>query len=140
MSPPGDDDRRTVEEWTEDWRFVCASRLNVLLVGPGHPTKAATAALKIYLIPPVGIVSAGCLGELSRLKDVRSLIVEEICDLTGEEQRELNEWLSKRVGRIQVVSTSRFTLETLIVQGQFLDTLYYRLNTIYIDAVAALGH
>jgi transcriptional regulator of acetoin/glycerol metabolism len=56
--------------------------------------------------------------------------------LTLEEQRRLLEWLQETAGRTRVVSTTSAPLLPLVEDGVFLDTLYYRLNTVYVELPA----
>ena len=55
-------------------------------------------------------------------------------------QHELLLWLDDRGGRVRVISTARRDLFDLVTAGEFLDPLYYRLNTIVVDAVSADAH
>ena len=45
--------------------------------------------------------------------------------------------LFRSVGRTQVISTSRAPLMPLVDDGRFLNSLYYRLNTICVDLMSA---
>ena len=65
-----------------------------------------------------------------------SLILTDVGDLTLAEQHRLVVWLNENANRTQVISTSRRPLISMVVGGDFLPTLYYRLNTVYIDLTA----
>ena len=43
----------------------------------------------------------------------------------------LSDWVSSE--RIQIVTTSTVPLFPLVTRGAFLETLYYRLNVIYVE-------
>jgi DNA-binding NtrC family response regulator len=49
------------------------------------------------------------------------------------DQLQLLEWLEKRVGRTQIVSTTSESLLPQVESGAFNDILYYRLNTVHVD-------
>jgi transcriptional regulator of acetoin/glycerol metabolism len=51
-------------------------------------------------------------------------------------QIHLLEWLAAAIGRIQVVCTTPAPLLPQVRAGAFIDTLYYRLNTVYVDVSA----
>ena len=53
--------------------------------------------------------------------------------LSFDDQQRLVEWLERAAGRTQVVATSRTALLPRVDAGTFIDTLYYRLNTIALD-------
>jgi transcriptional regulator of acetoin/glycerol metabolism len=53
-----------------------------------------------------------------------------------QEQIRLLEWLALAAGRTQVISTSVAPLFPRVQAGSFIDTLYYRLNTVYVDVTA----
>jgi hypothetical protein len=62
-----------------------------------------------------------------------TVIVHDVDVLTPADQRRLLDWLDAANGHTQVVSTSTVPLLPLVQSRTFNDTLYYRLNTIYID-------
>ena len=64
------------------------------------------------------------------------LIVHDVDTLVHGDQHRLLEWLEQACGRIQVVSTASASLMPLVDAGVFMQTLYYRLNTIYLDLTA----
>jgi DNA-binding NtrC family response regulator len=49
------------------------------------------------------------------------------------DQRRLVAWLELAKGRTQVVSTTSAPLLPLVNAGQFIATLFYRLNTVCVD-------
>jgi len=53
--------------------------------------------------------------------------------LTMAEQRQLLEWLDAPATRMQVISTASMPMLPRVEARTFDETLYYRLNTIYID-------
>jgi len=67
-------------------------------------------------------------------------VLEDVDSVDLSTQHELLAWLDARSGRVRVISTSRVDLFDLVVAGEFLDPLYYRLNTIVVDALASDAH
>ncbi len=65
------------------------------------------------------------------------MILHDVGALTLEEQCRLMVWLQETAGGTRVVSTTSAPLLPLVEVGAFLDTLYYRLNTIYLEIPAA---
>lgn len=110
-------------------------RVNLLLVGPD-------AAVEHVL----DTVAAS--GETSREHDTwrpgkpfvlpdattaTTLILRDVDTLVREDQRRLLEWMEQAAGRAQVISTASAPLLPVVEAGAFMQTLYYRLNTIYLD-------
>ena len=112
---------------------VCFStRANLLLIGPADITGMLLDIVRLHLEAPVVTVRAG---EPLTLPSghVGTLIVQNVCLLTPAEQNQLKEALSSHLGGTQVISTSAISLMPMVQEGRFLDLLYYRLNTIYMD-------
>jgi transcriptional regulator of acetoin/glycerol metabolism len=65
-----------------------------------------------------------------------TLILRNLAALTWADQRRLHDWMTRTGGVIQVVATSAIPLLPLLERGTFLDTLYYRLNVLYIRGTA----
>jgi hypothetical protein len=53
--------------------------------------------------------------------------------LSPADQLELFDWLELDEGQTQVVSTSSSSVIPRVHSGGFIDTLYYRLNTVCVD-------
>jgi hypothetical protein len=62
-----------------------------------------------------------------------TIVVLDVDALTTSEQRRLLEWLDEATSHIQVISTASLPLLSRVEARTFNETLYYRLNTIYID-------
>ena len=61
-----------------------------------------------------------------------TVILSGVEVLAREDQRRLMAWL-ERGDRPRVISTSRVSLLPIIQAGMFIESLYYRLNTMCID-------
>jgi DNA-binding NtrC family response regulator len=63
-------------------------------------------------------------------------VLQEAGALSAEDQLQLLDWLEQAEGRTQVVSTSTTALLPRVHAGGFIDTLYYRLNTVCVDVTS----
>jgi hypothetical protein len=61
------------------------------------------------------------------------VVLRDVDFLTPEEQRMVLDWLDSTSNRIRVLSTASAPLLPLVEAGAFSDTLYYRLNTVFIN-------
>ena len=67
--------------------------------------------------------------------DRGTLIVHDVDGLDLAAQRILLTWLEDRTSHVRVITTVTRDLFAMVTAGVFLDQLYYRLNTIVVDAV-----
>jgi hypothetical protein len=110
-------------------------RVNLLLTGPTDVADAFVTALRPYLQDPVVVLRAGEPFALPAAP-LGTLFLADVGALTREEQWRLHQWLEECSSRAQVISMSPTSLMPMVSAGRFLDALYYRLNTIYIDITA----
>jgi Sigma-54 interaction domain len=113
---------------TVEWR---SPRHNVLLEGSEPSTLAVLRLLEPHLPEPVIRKGRGSPLQLPD-DDIGALILEEVCDLSGDEQARLLAWIDGRC-QTQVVSTTAGPLFERIAQGLFDASLYYRLNVIVVE-------
>jgi len=66
-----------------------------------------------------------------------SLIVWNVDSLAPDRQRELLAWIDARRACVQVIAVTANELFTRVQRGEFLDALYYRVNTVRIDVEGA---
>lgn len=119
---------------TSDINIARTSGTNVLIVGPDR----LLGNLLSMVAPDAKHDEAiECQGGSLQLPPPASrpptVIVHDVDVLTPADQRRLLDWLDAANERTQVVSTSPVPLLPLVEACTFNDTLYYRLNTIYID-------
>lgn len=62
--------------------------------------------------------------------DSGTLVLHDVAELTTGQQLALYDWLSIGAGRVQVISLAGSPLCERILDGGFLEGLYYRLNVI----------
>ena len=65
-----------------------------------------------------------------------TMVLNDVGSLGLQDQIQLLEWLATACGRTQVVSTAPAPLLPQVQAGGFIDTLYYRLNTVCVDATS----
>jgi hypothetical protein len=117
----------------EDSRLVHAALVNLLLKGIDGVTDEVLDTLRPDLCVPITTWRPGERLALPPAARAGTLILHDVGALTLEEQRRLLEWLQETAGRTRVVSTTSAPLLPLVEDGVFLDTLYYRLNTVYVE-------
>ena len=116
-----------------DLNVARATRANVLVVGPEPLVKNV-----LKLVAPGTRRDGPVQSREGRLRlpspwRPSTVVVEDVDALTMAEQRELLEWLDAPTTGTQVISTASMPLLSRVEAQTFNETLYYRLNTIYID-------
>jgi Sigma-54 interaction domain len=120
-----------------EWRRAWANKLNVLFVGPDDATRALIRAYQPDLARPVVSLSPGYGHLFSDPTDVETLICYDIASFTAAEQERLMDRLDRAAGRVQVITTASQPMLPMISAGLFIQRLYYRLNTFYVDLTAS---
>jgi hypothetical protein len=118
----------------EDWRLARAARVNLLLLGTDRNIPNALTALLPDLREPIATWSPGQPLTLPPAAQAGTVILYDVDALRHEDQLRLLTWLDQTVGRTQVVSTASAPLLPRVEAGAFIDTLYYRLNTVCVEA------
>jgi hypothetical protein len=124
-----------VASWppTPEWLVLRTRRPNVLIAGTYDTTEAVVATLLPYLRPPVYCWTPDA--SLPAPHEVSTLLVRDVATLSLDQQHALLSWLDLAgAGHAQVVSTAALPLFPLVEHGEFLEALYYRLNTVRLDA------
>jgi hypothetical protein len=105
---------------------------NVLIVG--HDAAVETVLSELYPLVrlPITSIRVDHRFDLPSLLASGTLILRNLTALTWADQRRLHDWMKRTGGVMQVVATSATPLLPLLERGTFLDTLYYRLNVLYI--------
>ena len=130
-----DQEEATVATLAGDFRRLLSVGSNMLVRGEKSATTATVVALSADLsMPPVTWI-AGADADLPGLVQ-GTIVLQDVDCLDVSAQHQLLTWLDDRGGRVRVISTARRDLFDLVTAGQFLDPLYYRLNTIVVDAGA----
>ncbi len=117
---------------TVDLEAIRRVRPNLLLCGPSAALDTTLATLRPSFQQPVYHWTSH--GRESLPHEVAgTLIFEHASSAPGHQQRLLLAWLRKRKSRVQVISTTEEPLFALVQRGAFLDSLFYQLNTLYLD-------
>lgn len=116
-----------------DWLIARTRRLNLLLTGSHMTTQVLLASLRPYLQTPLCEWAFGTA--LPAPGEVSTLLICDVAILSLEQQQALLSCLENTApGQTQVVSTTALELFTLVEHGMFLAALFYRLNTVRLDA------
>jgi hypothetical protein len=121
-----------------DFRRLITVGSNMLIRGEKSAATATVVALSADLSMPLVTWSAGSAVSFPVLRQ-GTVVLQDVDRLDLCAQRELLSWLDERGGRVRVISTARGDLFDLVTSGEFLDPLYYRLNTIVVDAAVMDG-
>ena len=108
-------------------------RVNLLLVAPEGVVRYVLESLLLNLREPIVHWSPGDRLDLSAVDRASTIILHDVGSLSPHQQLDLLEWLERADGHAQVVSTSATPLLPRVQCGAFIDTLYYRLNTVCVD-------
>jgi len=106
-------------------------RPNVLVIGPVALVEAMLATITAMLLTPVCYWTPDV--PLSTLGAERTVVIREVATWCLDRQEALLTWLSEPSRRPQIIATSSIKIFPLVIQGLFLEALYYRLNTILLD-------
>jgi len=118
---------------TVDLEAIKSVRPNVLLCGPDGALRTTLDTLRPSFQEPVYNWAGHAHASLPPHEFAGTLIFEHASSAPGEQQKLLLAWLGQRTPRVQVVSTTVEPLLALVQRGAFLDSLFYQLNTLYVD-------
>jgi hypothetical protein len=131
----------------EHWRLARAAhvdlllmgmpRVNLLLIAPDAVVRYVLESLLLNLREPVVRCSPSQAWTLPPHGHAGTLVLHDVGRLKPHEQLDLLEWLEQAGGRTQVVSASPTPLLPRVQCGAFIDTLYYRLNTVCVDVTGS---
>lgn len=107
-------------------------RVNLLLVGPDSEINPLLETIKADARLPVAVWQPGKPFVLPATQ-AGTMILRDVDTLMQNDQRRLLEWLERVAGVTQVISTASAPLLPSVDAGVFIQSLYYRLNTIYLD-------
>ena len=111
-----------------------ATRANVLVAGAEQAVSNTLAVIVPDLEHAMVIDRASDPLRLpSPLRCAPTVIIRNVDRLTRDEQRELVDWLMVAKGHARVIATTSRSLVSMLDGQEFSATLYYRLNTLYVD-------
>ena len=112
-----------------DWDLVVWSRLNAILCGPQATIDAAFSSLRGRLEPPLHEWSFTSGSPLPSING-GTLVVSGFDGTALDEQRAFLDWLDAHHA-VRVITLTEVPLYDLVQSGSMLESLYYRLNSIY---------
>jgi sigma-54-interacting transcriptional regulator len=118
----------------KDLRRLVNCGANLLVRGEKSAATATVVALSADFPLPLITWMAGTDLELPAL-DRGTLVIHDVDCLDLAAQRTLLAWLEDRTRRVRVITTVTRDLFAMVTAGVFVEPLYYRLNTIVVDAV-----
>ena len=131
--PPLPDHWRLARAAHVDLLLMGMPRVNLLLIAPDTVVRYVLESRLLNLREPVVRWRPGQPLDLPTQGLVTTMVLNDVGRLQPHEQLDLLAWLERADGRTQVVSTSAEPLLPRVHCGAFIDTLYYRLNTVCVD-------
>ena len=108
-------------------------RVNLLLIAPDGVVRYVLESLLLDLREPITRWTPGQGFNPPPPDQSGTLVLRDVHALAPADQLNLLDWLERAGGRTQVVSTTATPLLPRVHVGEFIDTLYYRLNTVCVD-------
>ncbi len=115
-----------------DWNMAARAGVNVLVLGADDTITALVNASRQDLTEPVMTRRGTGRLALPSASTVATLVLLDVLNLAPTDQQRLWMWLNHEHPRI--ISTARPSILSMLKEGRFLESLYYRLNTVCIDA------
>jgi hypothetical protein len=112
-----------------DWSALLASDANAVVVGADPAIVRLWTAVWSTLHKPVCWVESGRLWLPPQLAG--TLVLRNVNDLVRHDQARLLDWLSQDGRSVRVLASTPRSLFPDVEAGAFLDSLYYRLNTLH---------
>lgn len=117
----------------DDWNLVSTESNNVWFVGDSGTVADLVDALRPHLAEPVITRRSGDSLILPNVNEVGTLVLFDVEALGVGDQHRLNDWLDQIGPRPRIISASRGSVLPMLEAGTFLESLYYRLNTLCMD-------
>lgn len=114
----------------DDVQIACGLRLNLLLHGSAAGVERLLLAIAPTMARPVVVWRPGTTMLLPALPSDGTLLVLEVGRLSPSDQLRLYRRLTIGGPTPQIISTSTRPLLPLVLDGTFLEGLFYRLNTV----------
>jgi hypothetical protein len=127
------EDLRVARRAHRDLHVVGMPRTNLLLVGTAGSFRFVLEMLRLELRDPIVQWHPGQPLELPLPGCAATLVLQDVSELTYDDQHRVLRWLDRAAGQIQVVSTTAVPLWPRVKAGAFNETLYYRLNIVCVN-------
>jgi hypothetical protein len=135
-----------VSQISEHWRLARAAyadlrhlgmpRTNLLVEGPEAVVSNLIGLLQRHLDAPIAGWYPGQRLALPVTGQGGTLILHEAGALPFDDQWRLLDWLEQSNGETRILTTTSVSLLSRVQKGTFIETLFYRLNTVCVDATA----
>jgi hypothetical protein len=113
--------------YSREWRAVAGRRANLLVVGRPELERDLRAMLEERLAAPLHVID----GAPGALPPGGTILFRGIDRLNHPAQHAVLAWLDG--SDVQVISMIASPLYPRVLAGSFLASLYYRLNTVYVE-------
>jgi hypothetical protein len=130
---------RFAREIHHDLQIVGQKRTNVLLLGSPGDTGIVLEMLGLGMErrEPILTWRPGQPLELPLPGAAITLLFHDVDKLTPSDQLAVLDWLDRGAGRTRIVSTTQEPLWPRVQSGCFSEALYYRLNTVWLNAIVS---
>jgi hypothetical protein len=128
--------RRLAEDVRGDLMAIGMPGVNLLLSGMDDIVQHILETILSDLETPIASWYPGDRLVLPPVPRAGTMILHEIGAMNREDQLRLLAWSELASGKIRIVSTASTPLMPLVNAGTFNDTLYYRLNTVFVDVAS----
>jgi len=116
----------------DDWSLFRGAHPHALLIGSAASVDAALGRLLPHLRAPLSHWRPQTAGEPPQ-ETTGTLVIWDVDALDRARQEQLLAWMESCAPEVQVISIAQRPLFPLVSSDDFLDTLYYRLNTVCLD-------
>jgi hypothetical protein len=133
------DDARLARAAAEELFLMGLPRVNMLLAGRDEVVHLVLRTLLGHVLKPIVRWRPGQPLALPPAGQGGTLVLHEVGALGILDQIRLLEWSAGARSNPQVISTTPAPLLPRVRAGAFIDTLYYRLNTVYMEVTGPDG-
>ena len=116
----------------DDLSLFRGAHPHALFIGPAASVDAALGRLRPHLRAPLSHWRAQAAGDPPQ-ETTGTLVIWDVDALDRARQEQLLAWMESCAPEVQVISISERPVFPLVSSDAFLDTLYYRLNTVCLD-------
>jgi hypothetical protein len=116
----------------DDWSLFREAHPHALLIGSAASADAALERLLPHLRAPLSHWRPQASGEPPQ-ETTGTLVIWDVDAIDRARQEQLLAWIERCPPELQVVSIAQRPLFPLVLSDDFLDALYYRLNTVCLD-------
>jgi hypothetical protein len=126
-------ERRLADDVRDDLMAIGMPGVNLLLSGMDDVVQNILETILSDLDTPIASWYPGERLVLPPVPRAGTMILHDVGAMNREDQLRLLAWSELAAGKTRIVSTASTPLLPLVSAGTFNDTLYYRLNTIFVD-------